>query len=86
LYPQYRDFIDGRANTLFDTALLHEYTTVSTVQPGWQAVLAHWHVGSVLIESSSPLAAALVESPGWRRVYRDDVAAVFAATAPTARN
>lgn len=77
LYPRYRDFIDGRANTLFDTAILDDYVTATTGRPGWQSVLTRWHVGTVLIEPGSPLASLLTESRQWRRVYLDHTAAVF---------
>jgi hypothetical protein len=77
LYPRYRDFIDGRANTLFDDGILHDYLVASTAAPGWRTVLDHYRVGTVLVPPSSPLAQALGNSRTWREAYRDDVADVF---------
>jgi len=76
-YPRYRDFIDGRANTLFDTHLLNAYLTVSAVGPGWQGVLRHYRVQNVLVESNAPLAQALAVNSGWRLMYRDPVATLY---------
>jgi len=77
LYPRYRDFIDGRANTLFDTALLNDYVAAADAAPGWQDVLSRWKVGTVLIEPASALSAALSEDRGWKRAYGDTTAVVY---------
>jgi hypothetical protein len=77
LYPQYRDFIDGRANTLFDTRILHDYVIAANAAPGWQSVLSRYRVQNVLVERRSPLAAALAGGAGWKLAYRDKTASLF---------
>jgi hypothetical protein len=77
LYPHYRDFIDGRANTLFDARILHDYLTASTAAPGWQTVLRRYRIQNVLIEPRSPLAQLLAASPAWRLAYHDRTAVLF---------
>jgi hypothetical protein len=77
LYPRYRDFIDGRANTLFDVQLLNDYLIASGAGLGWKHVLDEHHVGTVLVSPGSPLVQVLAENRGWKRVYQDTVATIF---------
>lgn len=76
-FPRYRDFIDGRANTLYDTAILSDYLAVSTASPAWRDLLARYRVQVVLVEAGSPLAQALVGDQGWALRYHDSVAVVY---------
>jgi hypothetical protein len=77
---RYKDFIDGRANTLFDTATLAAYLQTSTAAPGWQRVLTGHGVQVVLVERGSPLAAVLAQAPGWRLRHSDPLAVVYQRT------
>jgi hypothetical protein len=79
-YPPYRDFIDGRANTVFTPAILRDYLNVTELQPHWQRILQRHRVDSVLIEPNLPLAAGLAQDPAWERVYRDRVAVLYTRT------
>ena len=76
-YPTYRDFIDGRANTLFDSRILRDYLTAVDVTSGWQSVLKRYRVQNVLVPPTSSLAQALALDTGWRRVYRDSTAVLY---------
>jgi hypothetical protein len=78
---RYSDFIDGRANTLFDTRLLNDYLLAYNAQPEWSQVLSKYRVGTVMIQPSSPLAAALEHDSSWRLAYQDGQAAIFRRTA-----
>lgn len=77
LYPHYRDFIDGRANTLFADGVLRDYLTASTAAPGWRSVLDGYRIGSVLIPPGLPLAQALHEDHGWSEAYHDGTAVLY---------
>lgn len=77
LYPRYRDFIDGRANTLFDDRILHAYLTAYTAAPGWTSVLRKYDVQNVLINPGAPLSQALAENHSWRRVYHDQTSTLY---------
>jgi hypothetical protein len=77
LYPRYRDFIDGRANTLFDTAVLNDYLTASGGGGGWSEVLDRRQVGTVVVSPGAPLTQVLGENTGWKQVYADGTATVF---------
>jgi hypothetical protein len=77
LYPRYRDFIDGRANTLFDSRILAQYMDVYGAAPDWQSLLSRRHVDNVLVDPGAPIAQALAENKGWRRAYQDHSAVLF---------
>jgi hypothetical protein len=79
--PPYRDFIDGRANTLFDSRILHDYYTVVNAAPGWNQVLDRYHVGTVLIYQGSPLITVLDREHAWHRRHVDPVAVVYSRSA-----
>jgi len=77
LYPQYRVFVDGRAD-LFDGGLLQQsIQTLPQVQNGWRAILEDWNVGSVLLPPNTALAQALALDPQWSSPYRDPLAVLF---------
>ena len=76
LYPQYRVFIDGRAD-LYGDEMLREFQTSLRLNNGWKAILDRWQVESVLLPASAPLAEGLQVSPDWQAVYRDDKAILF---------
>ena len=68
LYPQYRVFVDGRAD-LYGDDLLHQFQKAIQLQTGWEQVLDGWGVDAVLIPPSCGLAQALALDDGWRREY-----------------
>ena len=73
--PQYRVSIHGR------TDVYDEYLDVAIATavggPGWQAELDREGIGTVLISSTSGLAAALTEDVRWQVAHRDALATVF---------
>jgi hypothetical protein len=76
-YPRYRDFIDGRANTLFDDRILHRYLAAFQATPGWKTVLREYGVQNVLVEPAAPLTQVLKQDRSWRLVYHDRTAVLF---------
>jgi hypothetical protein len=76
-YPRYRDFIDGRANTLFDTRILSDYLAAYGAEPRWRSVLASYHVQNVLLPPEAPLSQAMALDPAWHRLYRDATAVLY---------
>lgn len=77
LYPKYRDFIDGRAQTTFDSRILRDYLVAYDAAPHWQSVLSRYHVEDVLVPPAAPLAQVLAADPAWSLVYHDRVAVVY---------
>ena len=77
LYPQYRVFIDGRADVYGDN-LMEEFASVYYVKgPKWQEPLQKWGIQTVLLPSDAPLTNALEGMLGWTRVYSDDQALIL---------
>jgi hypothetical protein len=76
-FPQYRDFMDSRADTLYTATILHAYIQAYTASPGWRDVLRRYQVGTILVERASPLAQVLAESSGWRLAYRDPISVLY---------
>lgn len=71
LSPRYRDYMDSRADTLFNDRILRGYLDAYAAAPDWRSVLDRYRVGTVLIERSAPLAQVLSTAKGWRLRYRD---------------
>jgi len=76
LYPEYRVFVDGRAD-LYGDDLLHQFQTVVQLRNGWRNVLDHWQVEEVLIPPSSAIAQALFLDPEWNVIFSDPKAIVL---------
>ncbi len=76
LYPQYQVFIDGRADVYGDS-FINNYVNVYRAQPGWEQTLNSFSINLVLIDPGSPLARALIQSPGWKIVFEDNLSVVF---------
>ncbi|MFM8320087.1 MAG: hypothetical protein ACKOC5_04145 [Chloroflexota bacterium] len=74
--PEYPVFIDGRTD-LYNDAIIGEWLQVVRGEPGWQDTLDRWGVRLVLLEPSMPV-TGLLEGHGWRLLYRDDQALVYA--------
>lgn len=71
LFPVYRDYMDSRADTLFNNRILTGYVTMYDAQPGWRATLNHYRIQNVLVERTAPLAQVLALDSHWRLAYRD---------------
>ncbi len=71
LFPTYRDYMDSRADTLYNTSILDGYLQIYTASPGWTSTLQKYDITSVLVEPSAPVAQTLALEPAWRLAYRD---------------
>lgn len=76
-YPEYRDFIDGRANTVFTAGVLQAYLDATNLQPSWNRTLTRYDVQNVLLQPSLPLVQGLAEDRAWKRVYHDSTAVLY---------
>jgi hypothetical protein len=77
LFPRYRDYMDSRADTLFNNRILRDYVTMYSAAPGWRSTLDHYHVQDVLIERGAPLAQTLALDPRWILAYRDHESVLY---------
>ncbi len=81
LYPEYRVFVDGRAD-LYGDDLLRQFKTAVELRTGWRDVLDRWNVETVLVPPSCALAQALLLDPNWRAAFRDSKAILLLRTHP----
>jgi hypothetical protein len=84
LYPEYRVFVDGRAD-LYGDDLLEQFKTAMRLQTGWRDVLDRWHVETVLVPASSALAQALLLDPSWNAAFSDSKAILLIRTHPAVK-
>jgi hypothetical protein len=85
LYPEYRVFVDGRAD-LYGDDLLHQFKTALQLRTGWRDVLDSWKVEAVLVPPSCALAQALLLDPNWHATYSDSKAIILLRTHPDVEN
>jgi len=81
LYPEYRVFVDGRAD-LYGDDLLRQFKTAMQLRTGWRDILDHWKVEAVLVPPSCALAQALLLDPNWHATYIDSKAIILLRTHP----
>src|SRR5208337_430659 len=84
LYPEYRVFVDGRAD-LYGDDLLGQFKTAVRLQTGWRDVLDRWQVETVLVPTSSALAQALLLDPNWHAAFSDSKAIILLRAHPAVR-
>ncbi|HYG98783.1 MAG TPA: hypothetical protein VD837_06595 [Terriglobales bacterium] len=75
LYPEYRVFIDGRAD-LYGDAFLEEFVRTYKAENDWRNVLRKFDVNTVVLPPEAPLAVLLQEEPSWRTVFSDNQAVI----------
>lgn len=76
LYPEYRVFIDGRADVYGDE-LMEEYMQMNDIGPRWREVLDRHQVAVALVEKEARLAVLLETQPDWRLAYEGEVEKIF---------
>jgi hypothetical protein len=81
LYPDYRVFVDGRAD-LYGDDLLRQFERAVQLRAGWQQVLDDWEVQTILVPTSCALAQALLLDAHWHSEYRDAQAILLLRTRP----
>lgn len=76
LYPDYRVYIDGRADVYGD-AFLEEFLDTHTGGANWRAALDKAGVRTVVVAADIPLASLLRMDVSWDKVYEDEQAVIF---------
>jgi hypothetical protein len=76
LYPDYRVYIDGRADVYGD-AFMEEFLSAQSGQIGWRGPLDKYGIRTVLIKPDLALASLLREDEGWQNVFEDKQAVIF---------
>jgi hypothetical protein len=75
LHPGHKTFING-FNDHYGPELLETYLRVANLRDGWRDVLDRYRIEWVLFASDAALTRALLEEPGWRCAYRDELATI----------
>lgn len=76
IFEGVRPFIDSRAE-LYGDAFLGNYAKIISPDPkALAATIARYRIGWSIFPPTSPVVAMLDRTPGWHRVYGDDVAVV----------
>ncbi|MDH4231492.1 MAG: hypothetical protein OEW04_05615, partial [Nitrospirota bacterium] len=83
-YPQYRVFIDGRAD-MYGVERMKEYYRVNQLKPGWEKILDKHNVNFIVFNTDSTLSRFLLEKNEWKLIYSDKVANIFVKDLPENR-
>jgi len=76
LYPDYRVYIDGRADVYGDP-FIEEFLDTHDGGPNWKESLSRQGVRTVLIKPDAGLASLLRQDSGWQKVFEDNQAVIF---------
>jgi len=85
LYPDYRVFIDGRAD-LYGDSFMNEFAASYYLAGDWRKSLRTWGIRTIVLPPDAPLVTALQSQPGWRRTYADSQAVVLIQTSSSSRS
>ena len=84
-YPARKVFVDGRSD-FYGDSVEKAYGDILNAKPGWQQLLQHYRIDTVLLPPDNTLVATLRLSPGWEPVYEDKTAVVFRAVKRSTTN
>jgi hypothetical protein len=76
LYPQYRVFMDGRADVYGDT-FMTDFGDCYYLTHDWKRPLQTWGIRTVVLPPDAPLMTALRSSPEWKQIYADSQAVIL---------
>ena len=82
LHPEYRVYIDGRAD-LYGDAFMDDLATIYYLRgDSWRTQLDRWGIRTVVLPPDAPLITALEALPDWKTIYADKQAVVLTRKAP----
>jgi len=77
LYPDYRVYIDGRAD-LYGDAFMNDFAAVYYLKgDAWKSTFAKWGIQTVVLPPDAPLVTAVRALPSWETIYSDKQAVVL---------
>jgi hypothetical protein len=77
LYPEYRVYIDGRADLYGDAFMDDLATTYYLRGDSWRSLFEKWGIRTVVLPPDAPLVTALRALPDWQTMYCDSQAVVL---------
>jgi hypothetical protein len=73
LYPLGgRVFVDGRMHK-YAPDVLADYETIVGADPGWELLVARYHVEAILLRADTVLVKGIAQRAGWCEAYRDRI-------------
>jgi hypothetical protein len=76
LYPQYRVFMDGRADVYGDT-FMTDFSDSYYLTDNWSKSLQIWGIRTVVLPPDAPLIIALRSNHEWEQLYADSQAVIL---------
>jgi hypothetical protein len=76
LYPDYRVYIDGRADVYGDN-FMSDFASAYYITDDWREPLREWAVRTVFLPRDAPLITALRSNREWKQIYADSQVAVL---------
>lgn len=76
LQPAPKVFIDTRFD-MYGADLVRQYETIVGCKTGWRELIDRYKIDSVFLPIKAPLIEELTRVPGWKEIYRDEVAAII---------
>ncbi len=77
LYPQCRIAIDGRYEEVYPDSLVNEAARFQYLGKDWVELMENYKTDLMLIDTSYPVYAELLQLSGWKIIYSDKVSGVF---------
>jgi hypothetical protein len=77
LYPEYRVYIDGRADVYGDAFMDNLAATYYLKTDAWRLPMETWGIRTVVLPPDAPVVTALRASPDWQTMYADSQAVVL---------
>lgn len=88
IYPKYRVFIDGRANTVYTEQVYRESLSTMRGDPGWEYVMDKYNINFIFCNkllrdvNEHLLPDRLEKSSGWILIFEDQIEKVFIRNIP----
>ena len=76
--PEHKVFADGRADLFVRSGVFMEYMRWSNLQEDPRVMLDKYKINFCLLQKNSAMNAVLPYIPGWKKVYSDEIAVIFA--------
>lgn len=80
LYPEYRVYIDGRAD-LYGDSFMNQFSADYECRADCgQSSLDFWRIRTVILPPEAPMITALIAGEEWKRIYSDSQATILSRT------
>jgi hypothetical protein len=81
LFPDYRVFVDGRAD-MYGDVFMKRYARLVDLKPDWRDELDTYHVNWIVCHTYYKLSILLYTARDWKLIYSDETASIFVRDVP----